>query len=64
MIMPDNGLAGALIGISNNQLIAAGGANFPESMPWEGGAKKYHKALYIYYIDSGKIVLKEENNLL
>ena len=63
MIMPDNGLAGALIGTSNNQLIVAGGANFPESMPWEGGAKKYHKALYIYDIDSGKIVPKRREQL-
>lgn len=63
MIIPDNGLAGALIGISNNQLIVAGGANFPESMPWEGGAKKYHKAIYIYDIDDGKVVPKSRQEL-
>lgn len=40
------GLAGALIGISNDRLIIAGGANFPNESPWEGGNKVFHKKIY------------------
>ncbi len=41
------GVAGAFAGISNGALIVAGGANFPNGMPWEGGAKAYHDAIYV-----------------
>ena len=34
------GLAGAVCGIHQNALIIAGGANFPDAMPWLGGKKK------------------------
>lgn len=40
------GLAGAFSGMAGNQLIIAGGANFPEAMPWEGGVKKWWSTLY------------------
>ncbi|MCE5227751.1 MAG: hypothetical protein LLG05_18075 [Porphyromonadaceae bacterium] len=43
---PNVGLAGVFSGISGNQLIIAGGANFPETMPWEGGTKKWWSTLY------------------
>ena len=33
------GLAGPLAGISSNVLVVAGGANFPDLLPWEGGRK-------------------------
>jgi N-acetylneuraminate epimerase len=42
------GVAGAISGISNNMLIVAGGANFPEAMPWEGGKKKYHDQITVF----------------
>src|SRR5688500_157805 len=42
------GVAGPLTGVHNNVLIVAGGANFPEAMPWMGGAKKYHDAAYVF----------------
>ena len=42
------GVAGPLTGVYNNVLIVAGGANFPEAMPWMGGAKKYHNAAYVF----------------
>lgn len=45
------GLAGALIGVQNNHLIVAGGANFPDTMPWKGGTKKYHTNAYLFTVD-------------
>ncbi len=41
------GLAGAFMGIHNEALIIAGGANFPNGGVWEGGAKAYHQAVYV-----------------
>lgn len=41
------GLAGVCTGISNNVLLVAGGANFPNRMPWQGGKKKYWDDIYI-----------------
>ncbi len=42
------GLAGAVCGIHQNALIIAGGANFPDAMPWLGGKKKYCHEVYVY----------------
>jgi solute:Na+ symporter, SSS family len=42
------GLAGAVAGIHNNVLIIAGGANFPDAMPWLGGKKNYYSDIYIF----------------
>ena len=50
------GVAGAIIGISLNKLMIAGGANFPDAMPWEGGIKKYHNTIYIFEKLDNKIV--------
>ncbi|MFC5410367.1 hypothetical protein ACFPMF_13660 [Larkinella bovis] len=47
------GVAGPVSGFSGNQLLIAGGANFPERLPWEGGAKKYHDAVYLFDPASG-----------
>ncbi|AYN04286.1 galactose oxidase [Flavobacterium sp. 140616W15] len=41
------GFAGPINGISNNALIVAGGANFQEKMPWEGGKKHYSKEIHV-----------------
>ncbi|MFT3901961.1 MAG: hypothetical protein QM727_02260 [Niabella sp.] len=43
---PSLGFAGPVSGISNNILFVAGGANFPDSMPWMGGKKKYYDQAY------------------
>jgi N-acetylneuraminate epimerase len=52
--LPDNkkpgkqpGLAGAFAGYINRRIIIAGGANFPDSMPWQGGKKVYWNDIYI-----------------
>jgi len=34
------GVAGPVVGIINDQLVVAGGSNFPDSLPWMGGKKK------------------------
>ncbi len=41
------GLAGVFAGVHHNVMIVAGGANFPDKMPWEGGEKKWWNTLYI-----------------
>ena len=46
--LPDeHGFAGAFAGVANGALVVAGGANFPEGFPWEGGAKAWHDSFFI-----------------
>jgi N-acetylneuraminate epimerase len=46
--LPDPiGLAGPFAGTSGGALIVAGGANFPDKMPWEGGRKVWYDAVYV-----------------
>lgn len=54
------GVAGAIVGISQNKLIIAGGANFPDAMPWEGGTKKFHNTLYVFEKLENEIVLHQK----
>lgn len=42
------GLAGAISGVYQQILLVGGGSNFPEKMPWEGGAKKYYNQVFLY----------------
>ena len=45
--LPDPvGVAGPFAGVSGGALLVAGGANFPAGMPWEGGRKVWHDAVY------------------
>ncbi len=41
------GFAGAVNGTSNGVLLVAGGANFPEKKPWEGGKKHYSEQVHV-----------------
>ena len=41
------GRAGAMAGTHGNVLIVAGGANFPDLMPWEGGVKRYYDDIFV-----------------
>lgn len=41
------GVAGAFTGIHQDVLIVAGGANFPNGKPWEGGKKVYQKEIFV-----------------
>ena len=52
--LPDtNGVAGAFAGTCNGTLIVAGGANFPDRMPWEGGRKVWHDAVWALKSETG-----------
>ena len=45
--VPDSlGVAGAFAGVSRGTLIAGGGANFPNGMPWENGTKIWHETVW------------------
>lgn len=41
------GMAGAFVGLHNDALIIAGGANFPNGPAWEGGSKQFHRDIYV-----------------
>ena len=45
------GLAGHFSGFINGEMIVAGGSNFPDSMPWQGGKKVYWSDIYIMHIN-------------
>lgn len=45
--IPDaSGFAGAFAGVSGGALIVAGGTNFPDEKPWEGGTKRWYDDVY------------------
>ncbi|HEY4206198.1 MAG TPA: hypothetical protein VGM31_05260 [Puia sp.] len=41
------GLAGVLAGVDHGVMLVGGGCNFPDSMPWAGGKKRYYHAVYV-----------------
>lgn len=45
------GLAGCFAGHHQGVLLIAGGANFPEGLPWNGGKKWWYDEIYILYKD-------------
>jgi N-acetylneuraminic acid mutarotase len=46
--LPDReGFAGAFAGVSGGALIVAGGANFPDKKPWEGGKKVWYDQIFV-----------------
>ncbi len=46
--LPDpRGFAGMFAGVSGDALIAAGGANFPDKKPWEGGRKVWSQDVFV-----------------
>lgn len=51
------GYAGPVAGAHNGVLFIGGGANFPDKMPWLGGAKKYHDELWAYHPAENKFEL-------
>lgn len=53
--LPDKlGVAGAYAGISDGRLLVAGGANFPELPPWQGGVKVWHDRVWAMDLTSGE----------
>ena len=55
------GYAGAVTGVHQNHLLLAGGANFPDAMPWQGGKKMYHSNIFIYQQSKGQLQLVQQN---
>ncbi len=46
--LPDKeGFASMFAGVSGGALLAAGGANFPDQKPWEGGQKIWHDTVFV-----------------
>lgn len=41
------GFAGSFAGVHNDSLIVAGGANFPDKRPWEGGTKVWYDSVFV-----------------
>ncbi len=44
----NEGLAGSFFGKHGDWFILAGGANFPNGKPWEGGAKTFSKEIFVF----------------
>ncbi len=41
------GLGGPLVGVVGERLVVAGGANFPNGPPWQGGGKVWHSEVFL-----------------
>ena len=41
------GVAGPFVGVYNDVLIVAGGANFPDKRPWDGGVKVWWDDIHV-----------------
>jgi N-acetylneuraminate epimerase len=53
--VPDaEGFASAFAGVSHDALLVAGGANFPEKRPWEGGAKVWYDQVFVLESPTGQ----------
>ena len=53
--LPDPvGFAGPFAGVSHGALIVAGGANFPDKLPWEGGTKHWYESIFVLEKPNGK----------
>jgi N-acetylneuraminic acid mutarotase len=48
-----HGFAGMFVGTSGGALVVAGGANFPDRKPWEGGAKVWHEDVFVLVKSDG-----------
>lgn len=51
------GIAGPVAGVVGKNIIVAGGANFPDAMPWLGGKKKYYSNAFVYRPSGKKLRL-------
>lgn len=58
------GIAGPVVGIINNKLIVAGGANFPDKMPWQGGKKIYYNSISIFNKEKEQVFQEKIQNSL
>ena len=47
------GVAGPFVGVHNDALLVAGGANFPDALPWEGGSKVWYDQIFVLVRENG-----------
>jgi len=53
--VPDKlGVAAPFVGESDGALLVAGGANFPNGYPWQGGKKAWHDTIYALSATNGQ----------
>ena len=53
--LPDlEGFAGMFAGVSRGRLFAAGGSNFPNKKPWDGGTKVWYDTVFVLDCPDGK----------
>ena len=53
--IPDaEGFAGSFAGVVDGSLVVAGGANFPDAKPWEGGTKRWHDRVFVLDSPAGR----------
>ncbi|MEN3943887.1 hypothetical protein WJU23_21475 [Prosthecobacter sp. SYSU 5D2] len=53
--LPDTeGFAGSFAGVAGGALLVAGGTNFPDKRPWEGGTKVWYDTVYALGQPDGK----------
>ncbi len=55
------GFGGPFAGTHNGALIVAGGANFPNGMPWEGGVKVWYGDIHV--LETGDTTWNSESSL-
>ncbi len=53
------GVAGPVTGVHGNMMFVAGGANFPDSMPWQGGKKKYYNNISLFTKKGNRLAVVE-----
>ena len=57
---PSIGFAGAINAVHGESMIVAGGANFPDKMPWDGGKKHYSDEIRVLQKKNGEYVWNEK----
>ena len=50
------GVAGPVTGVHDKMMFVAGGANFPDSMPWQGGKKRYYNHIDVFTKTSNHLI--------
>ncbi|HAU54241.1 hypothetical protein ACR79N_05655 [Sphingobacterium siyangense] len=60
---PHIGIAGPIAGVAAEYLLIGGGANFPDLAPWEGGAKRIQKQIFVYKKEQDKLVFVAQDDL-
>lgn len=53
------GYAGMLGGVHNEVYLAAGGANFPNGLPWEGGEKVWSRDIFVFENNQWRLSSKQ-----